>query len=85
MQPNQQVTFLSDGAEDLAGWTDLQNETAEYVLDWFHITMRFTVLTNTMTDLEHEPDYDDDDDAGSDHTDDTGMAEQLRREVGRAK
>ena len=44
LQANQLVTFLSDGAADLAGWTDRLNPTAEYVLDWFHIAMRFTVL-----------------------------------------
>ncbi len=55
MQPNQLVTFLSDGAVDLAGWTDLMAPTAEYVLDWFHITMRFTVLANTMKGLSRGP------------------------------
>ena len=75
MQPNQQVTFLADGADDLAGWTDLQNENATYVLDWFHIAMRFTVLTNTMTGLQDDP------------TDDdlAGVADILRDDVERAK
>ena len=91
MQPNQQVTFLCDGADDLAGWTDLQNATAEYVLDWFHITMRFTVLASTMTGLHDQ--HDDTDDADADgapvEVDEPGsrvdIAGELRREVGRAK
>jgi hypothetical protein len=52
MTENQMVTFISDGADDLAKWTDLMNPTAEYVLDWFHIAMRFTVLTNTIKSVE---------------------------------
>ena len=91
IQPNQLVTFLCDGADDLAGWTDLQNATAEYVLDWFHITMRFTVLANTMTGLHDQ--HDDTDDADADgapvEVDEPGsrvdIADELRREVGRAK
>ena len=44
-QDNQQVAFLSDGAENVR---DLQiiimAPEAEHILDWFHLTMRFTVL-----------------------------------------
>ena len=36
------------------------NPTAEYVLDWFHIAMRFTVLANTMHGLQADPEFDDD-------------------------
>ena len=35
--------------------------TAEYVLDWFHITMRFTVLANTTKGLTRDRDEDCDD------------------------
>ena len=35
--------------------------TAEYILDWFHIAMRFTVLANTMKGLTRGPDEDCDD------------------------
>jgi len=44
LQMNQQVTFLSDGADTVR---DLQlhlNPNAEHILDWFHITMRITVM-----------------------------------------
>ena len=44
MQPNQQVEFLSDGGEDVRQVQLYLNPEAEHLLDWFHITMRLTVL-----------------------------------------
>ena len=44
MQANQQITFLSDGAENLREMQYRLYPEAEHVLDWFHITMRLTVL-----------------------------------------
>ena len=44
MQMNQQVIFLSDGGDDVRELQRYLNPQAEYVLDWFHITMRLTVL-----------------------------------------
>jgi len=44
MQLNQQVTFLSDGAENVRTLQYDLNPQAEYILDWFHITMRLTVM-----------------------------------------
>ncbi len=79
LQPNQLVTFLSDGATDLATWTDRMNPTVEYVLDWFHIAMRFTVLANTMHGLQTDPEFDDD------PTDIVKLEVELRRDVGRSK
>ncbi len=37
LRQDQLVTFLTDGADDLAGFCEHMNFTAEYVLDWFHI------------------------------------------------
>ncbi len=79
LQANQLVTFLSDGATDLATWTERMNPTCEYVLDWFHIAMRFTVLANTMHGLEADPEFDDDPD------DIVKLEVELRRDIGRAK
>jgi hypothetical protein len=79
LQPNQLVTFLSDGAVDLAGWTDLMAPTAEYVLDWFHITMRFTVLANTMKGLTFDPDEDCDD------IDPAVVLDDIQRDIASAK
>ncbi|MDV3002978.1 MAG: ISKra4 family transposase ISSysp6 (plasmid) [Chroococcopsis gigantea SAG 12.99] len=44
MQMNQQVTFLSDGDEKLRELMFGLNPNTEYLLDWFHMTMRLTVL-----------------------------------------
>jgi hypothetical protein len=44
MQMNQQVTFLTDGGEDVRELPLYLNPQAEHVLDWFHVTMRLTVL-----------------------------------------
>jgi hypothetical protein len=44
MQPNQQVTFLTDGGDDVRELPLYLNPHAEHLLDWFHVTMRLTVL-----------------------------------------
>jgi hypothetical protein len=44
MAMNQQVTFLSDGGEDVRQVQQYLNPEAEYWMDWFHITMRITVM-----------------------------------------
>ena len=44
LQPNQQVAFLSDGGEDVRGVQMYLHPEAEHLLDWFHVTMRMTVL-----------------------------------------
>jgi len=48
MQPNQQVEFLSDGGEDVRNVQLYLNPQAEHLLDWFHLTMRLTVLSKRM-------------------------------------
>ena len=45
MQMNQTITFLSDGGDTVR---DLQfdlSPLAKHLLDWFHVTMRITVMT----------------------------------------
>src|ERR1700738_5324973 len=44
MQENQQVVFMSDGGEDVRRVQEYLHPNSEHVLDWFHITMRLTVL-----------------------------------------
>lgn len=60
LQANQDVTFLTDGGEEVRALAELVTPASEHVLDWFHITMRLTVLASmraawrTMTMLrEH--------------------------------
>ena len=44
MQMNQQVVFLSDGGDDVRDLQRYLNPAAEHYLDWFHVTMRLTVM-----------------------------------------
>ena len=44
MQENQQITFLSDGADNMRDLQFIMHPESEHVLDWFHLTMRLTVL-----------------------------------------
>jgi hypothetical protein len=55
MQANQQVTFLTDGGEDIRDLPCYLNPQAEHLLDWFHITMRITVMTNMAKSLRPPP------------------------------
>ena len=55
MQANQQVTFLTDGGEDIRDLPRHLNPQAEHLLDWFHLTMRITVLTQLAKGLRSAP------------------------------
>ena len=44
IQANQDITFLTDGGEEVRSLTERISPCSEHVLDWFHITMRITVL-----------------------------------------
>jgi hypothetical protein len=44
MQQNQQVTFFSDGGDTVRKIPEYLHPESEHILDWFHITMRITVL-----------------------------------------
>jgi hypothetical protein len=58
MQDNQQVIFLSDGGEDVRQLQEYLHPNSEHWIDWFHITMRLTVLQQQTKSLraEHEED-----------------------------
>ena len=53
MQANQQITFLSDGADNVRTLQYNMYPESEHVLDWFHITMRLTVLNQFAKGLEN--------------------------------
>ncbi|MGH3601124.1 MAG: ISKra4 family transposase [Pseudonocardiaceae bacterium] len=55
MTANQQVTFLTDGGEDIRDIPWHLNAQAEHLLDWFHITMRITVMVNMAKSLQPPP------------------------------
>ena len=51
MQMNQQVTFLTDGGNDVRELPLYLNPQAENLIDWFHVTMRITVMTQMAKSL----------------------------------
>lgn len=51
VEPDQALRFLSDGADSLHLLLARIAPDAEHVLDWFHITKRFTVLGNYLAGL----------------------------------
>ncbi len=51
MQMNQQVTFVTDGGDDVRDLPLYLNPQAEHLLDWFHITMRLTVMNQMAKGL----------------------------------
>ena len=58
MQMNQQIDFLSDGAENLRSLQTMMYPEASHILDWFHVTMRITVLNQYAKGLEKsDPDH----------------------------
>lgn len=52
MQMNQQITFLSDGGDTVLPLQLYLNPQAEHLLDWFHITMRITVMNQMAKGLD---------------------------------
>src|SRR3989454_935187 len=50
-QLNQQITFLSDGGDTVRDLQRYLNPHAEHLLDWFHVTMRLTVMQQTAKSL----------------------------------
>jgi len=51
LQMHQQIEFLSDGAETVRDLQLSLSPEADHLLDWFHITMRLTTLTQTAKGL----------------------------------
>lgn len=56
LQTNQDVTFLTDGGEEVRVLTELVTPASEHILDWFHITMRLTVLQQYARGVAHHDD-----------------------------
>jgi hypothetical protein len=59
LQMNQAITFLSDGGDNVRDLQLYLSPLAEHLLDWFHITMRITVLRQQLKELiAAAPDHD---------------------------
>ena len=54
LQENQQVVFLSDGGEGVRQVQECLHLNSEHIIDWFHITMRLTVLQQQTKALQSE-------------------------------
>ena len=54
LQDNQQVVFMSDGGEDVRRVQTYLHPDSEHWIDWFHITMRLTVLQQQTKSLQAE-------------------------------
>jgi hypothetical protein len=53
LQANQDLTFLTDGGEEIRALTEFVTPASEHVLEWFHITMRVTVLDQYARGVAH--------------------------------
>jgi hypothetical protein len=53
LQMNQDVTFLTDGGESVRALVADMAPCAEHCLDWFHVTMRLTVLGQFAKGVTH--------------------------------
>ena len=53
LQMNQDITFLSDGNDTLRALQLEMSPKATHILDWFHVTMRLTVLDQYGKGLVH--------------------------------
>jgi hypothetical protein len=51
LQMNQAITFLSDGGDNVRDLQLYLSPLAEHLLDWFHVTMRLTVLRQLLKEL----------------------------------
>jgi hypothetical protein len=51
LQMNQQLTFLSDGGDTVRDLQRYLSPEAEHLLDWFHLSMRLTVMQQTAKGL----------------------------------
>lgn len=68
VQANQDITFITDGGDEVRSLAEGIAPAGEHVLDWFHITMRITVLRQFAQGLENH-----------DHEAGRSMLDALRR------
>ena len=56
LQMNQDITFLSDGGDTVRNLQTFMSPNSEHLLDWFHITMKITVMRQMVKGLsENSP------------------------------
>lgn len=52
-QENQPVTFMTDGGDTVINIAQHMAPASEHILDWFHVTMRITVMQQYVKGLAH--------------------------------
>lgn len=52
-QENQPVTFMTDGGDTVINMARHMAPASEHILDWFHITMRITIMQQYVKGLAH--------------------------------
>ena len=57
LQDHQQVVFMSDGGEDVRQVQTYLHPESEHWIDWFHITMRITVLQQQTKSLQGQANH----------------------------
>ena len=73
MQANQQVTFFSDGGDTVRTLPEYLKADAEHILDWFHISMKITVLQQCARGVSRPKAPD----SASDTTDEASLERRL--------
>lgn len=54
LQMNQRLTFLSDGGDNVRVLQHYLSPQSEHILDWFHVTMRITVIKQMIKGIPAE-------------------------------
>lgn len=55
LQMNQDITFITDGGENVRELPTFISPRSEHILDWFHITMKFTVIKQMLKGVTIDP------------------------------
>lgn len=58
LQNNQDITFLTDGCDDVRELPSYISPRSEHIIDWFHITMKITVIKQMVKGMSFPPKLD---------------------------
>lgn len=58
LQDNQDITFLTDGCDDVRELPSYISPKSEHIIDWFHITMKITVIKQMIKGMSFAPELD---------------------------
>jgi hypothetical protein len=81
LQMNQQVVFLSDGGDTVRSLQRYLSPESEHLLDWFHITMRLTVMKQMTKGMIRELAVQKKPQKEADESENTDMPVQLLKQL----